>query len=58
MTELAVTSERLAEFASALRAEERLPATVEKYVRRERHFSDWQSGAPATPESAPGERNW
>ena len=52
MTELAVTSERLAEFASALRAEERLPATVEKYVRDVRRFGDWLGGAPASRESA------
>ena len=52
MTELAVTSERLAEFASALRAEERLPATVEKYVRDVRRFGDWLGGAPVSRSSA------
>ena len=52
MTELAVTSERLAEFASALRAEERLPATVEKYVRDVRRFGDWLGGEPVSRSSA------
>lgn len=52
MTELAVTPERIADFASALRAEERLPSTVDKYVRDVGRFAEWLGGSPVSRETA------
>ncbi len=52
MTDMDMTPGRLSEFELALRAEGRLPSTVEKYVRDVRRFSEWLAGGPADREAA------
>ena len=52
MTDMDMMPGRLSEFELALRAEGRLPSTVEKYVRDVRRFSEWLAGGPADREAA------
>ena len=52
MNERTITPERIAACALHLRAEERAPGTVEKYLRDVRAFAAWLDGRPVTKELA------
>ena len=54
MTERTLTPERIAAYGRYLRAEEKSPATVEKYLRDVTAFACWLEGAPATKEAVAG----
>lgn len=47
-----LTAAHLAGYAGALRAEERAPATIEKYLHDVRAFAAWLAGRPASRELA------
>lgn len=47
-----LTPAHVAAYATQLWAEERAPATIEKYLRNIRFFSAWQAGRPVTKEAA------
>ena len=51
MTKRNLTPERIAAYAQHLRAEERAPGTVEKYLRNIRAFAAWLDGGAATKEA-------
>lgn len=52
MAEIILTSAHTVEYEAALRAEERAPATIEKYSRDIRSFYVWLDGRPVTKELA------
>ena len=54
MTELTISSNQLSAFAAYLRAEERSPGTMEKYLRDVQAFVRWLDGRPVTREQAAG----
>ena len=54
MNEHTLTPERIAAYGQYLRAEERAPGTVEKYLRDVRAFAAWLDGRPATKEAVTG----
>lgn len=47
-----LTPAQIEAYAARLRAEERAPATLEKYLRNIRFFSAWQADRPVTKEAA------
>ena len=49
-----LTENCLTDYGRYLRAEERSPSTVEKYLRDVRRFARWLSGRPVTKETAAG----
>ena len=55
MEEHYVTAAKIADFEGYLRAEEREPGTIEKYLRNIRAFAVWLDGRPVTKEMA---ANW
>ena len=54
MEERALTAERIAAYGRYLRAEERAPATVEKYLRDVERFAAWLDGEAVTKEAVAG----
>lgn len=54
MNENQISAEQIHDFAKHLRAEERAPATIEKYLRDVRAFACWLGGEPVTREAAAG----
>ena len=54
MNEHTLMAEHIAAYAQHLRAEERAPGTVEKYLRDVRTFAAWLDGRPVTKETAAG----
>ena len=52
MEEYRITSEKLAAYGRYLRAEERSPGTIEKYLRDAGAFAGWLAGRPVTKERA------
>ena len=54
MEERALTAERIAAYGRYLRAEERAPATVEKYLRSVGAFAAWLDGGVVTKEAVAG----
>ncbi len=54
MNERTISPEHIAAYAQHLRAEERAPGTIEKYLRDMRAFAAWLDGRPVTKESAAG----
>lgn len=54
MEERALTAERITAYARYLRAEERAPATVEKYLRSVGAFAAWLDGGAVTKEAVAG----
>ena len=55
MTKRNLTPERIAAYAQHLRAEERAPGTVEKYLRNIRAFAAWLDGGAVTKQAV---TNW
>ena len=51
MEERTLTAERIAAYGRYLRAEERAPATVEKYLRDVERFAAWLGGEAVTKEA-------
>ena len=51
MTKRNLTPERIAAYAQHLRAEERAPGTVEKYLRNIRAFAAWLDGGAVTKQA-------
>ena len=54
MKQHTLTQAHIEEYARHLRAEERSPATVEKYLRDVGFFARWLAGRPVTKETAAG----
>ena len=54
MNERTISPEHIAAYAQHLRAEERAPGTMEKYLRDVRTFAAWLDGRPVTKETAAG----
>lgn len=54
MEERRMTAERIAAYGRYLRAEERAPATVEKYLRDVGRFAAWLDGGAVTKEAVAG----
>ena len=54
MGERQISGSQIAAYGSYLRAEERSPGTVEKYLRDVRAFARWLGGRPVTKELAAG----
>lgn len=54
MTEYKLTAEQFAAYARHLRAEERAPGTIEKYLRDVRAFAAWMDGGAITKEAVAG----
>ena len=52
MGERQISGSQIAAYGSYLRAEERSPGTVEKYLRDVRAFARWLGGRPVTKELA------
>ena len=54
MNEQTIFSEHITAYAQHLRAEERAPGTIEKYLRDARKFVAWLDGRPITKETVSG----
>lgn len=54
MDKYRLTAEQIALYSQYLRAEERSPGTIEKYLRDIRDFTRWLGGTPVTKELAAG----
>lgn len=54
MQQRKLTQDHITEFEEYLRAEEREPGTIEKYVRDLRKFADWLGERPASKETTAG----
>ena len=52
LNQIFITAENIEQYAEYLRSEERAAATVEKYMRDIRVFSDFLNGAAVTKEAA------